>query len=235
MTRAPPSPMAPKPYSGWNGTPSLRTTITSRGARSSRATSAATGTPPCGKASTTTSVPRRCDSDRASRRPASARSANSIALPPHIWVRPGWAADSFPGWLDELTEVQGQHVERLVESAAGHVAAHHPGHQAGCPRHLRLADAGVPREAERVFAGAELGRHLAGTPAAVEHSAQQLRKLRGEIRRDLHREPVTQGVQPGPRDPVGALPVPGAELARDPGQPGTRLVHALVQAAASGD
>src|SRR5690242_10582152 len=85
MTCAPPSPMAPKPYSGWNGTPSLRTMITSRGACSSRATSAATGTPPCGKASTTTSVPRRCDSDRASRRPASARSANSIALPPHIW------------------------------------------------------------------------------------------------------------------------------------------------------
>jgi hypothetical protein len=62
----------PKPHPGRNGTPSLRTTITSRGARSSRATSDATGTPPRGNASTTTSVPRSCDSDRASRgrRPA---------------------------------------------------------------------------------------------------------------------------------------------------------------------
>jgi len=35
MTRAPSSPIAPKPYSGWNGTPSLRTTITSSGAPNS--------------------------------------------------------------------------------------------------------------------------------------------------------------------------------------------------------
>ena len=54
-TSVPPSPTAPIANSGWNGTPSLRTTITSSGASSARATSAATGTPPRGNPSTTTS------------------------------------------------------------------------------------------------------------------------------------------------------------------------------------
>ena len=45
MIRTPSSPIAPIPSSGWNGTPNLRTTITSSGASSTRATSAATGTP----------------------------------------------------------------------------------------------------------------------------------------------------------------------------------------------
>ena len=59
-TSAPSSPTAPIASSGWKGTPSLRTTITSSGASSARATSAATGTPPRGNPSTTTSSPRRC-------------------------------------------------------------------------------------------------------------------------------------------------------------------------------
>jgi len=48
----------PKPYSGWNGTPSSRTTITSSRACNSSATSNATRTPPRGRPSTATaSVP----------------------------------------------------------------------------------------------------------------------------------------------------------------------------------
>ena len=78
-TRTPSSPMAPMPSSGWNGTPSLRTTITSSGAPSARATSKATGTPPRGRPSTTTRCPRRCCSLAASCRPASARSAKRMA------------------------------------------------------------------------------------------------------------------------------------------------------------
>jgi len=54
-TRTPPLAMAPIASSRWKGTPSLRTRKTSSGARSARATSLATGTPPRGSARTTTS------------------------------------------------------------------------------------------------------------------------------------------------------------------------------------
>ena len=80
-TSAPSSPTAPIASSGWNGTPSLRTTITSNGASSARATSAATGTPPRGSPSTTTSSPRRWRSRSPSRRPASTRSLNGTTTP----------------------------------------------------------------------------------------------------------------------------------------------------------
>ncbi len=82
MTRAPPSPMAPKPSSRWYGTPSLRTTTTSRGAPSVRATSKATGTPPRGRPSTTGPSAFRCRRARARRRPASTRSVNSTVVHP---------------------------------------------------------------------------------------------------------------------------------------------------------
>src|SRR6516164_7318064 len=80
MILMPPSPIAPMPSSGWTGTPSLRTRITSRGAPSARATSAATGTPPRGSPSTTTSAPRRCSIRSASRLPASDLSRNDMAI-----------------------------------------------------------------------------------------------------------------------------------------------------------
>ena len=72
-TLKPPSPMAPMASSGWKGTPSLRTTITSSGASRASATSRARGTPPRGSPRTTTSCPRSCSSRSASNRPASAR------------------------------------------------------------------------------------------------------------------------------------------------------------------
>jgi hypothetical protein len=92
-TRTPSSPMAPMPSSGWNGIPSLRTTITSSGAPSARATSKATGTPPRGRPSTTTRCPRRCCSLAASCRPASARSAKRTAplLPVSPSGKPGFS------------------------------------------------------------------------------------------------------------------------------------------------
>src|SRR5659263_163579 len=77
-TWAPPSPIAPMASSGWNGTPSLRTTMTSSGAPSAPATSNATGTPPRGRPRTTTSWSCRYSSRAASSRPASTRSANTI-------------------------------------------------------------------------------------------------------------------------------------------------------------
>ena len=80
-TSTPSSPTAPIASSGRDGTPSLRTTITSNGAPKARATSAATGTPPRGNPSTTTSSPRRCRSRSASRRPASTRSTNRTTTP----------------------------------------------------------------------------------------------------------------------------------------------------------
>ena len=81
MIRTPPSPMAPIPSSGWSGTPSLRITITSSGACSAWATSNATGTPPRGNPSTTTSCPRRWLTRRESSRPASTRSRTSWSSP----------------------------------------------------------------------------------------------------------------------------------------------------------
>lgn len=103
MTRTPPSPMAPKPSSGWCGTPSLRTTITSSGAPSSCATRKATGTPPRGRPSTTGSLCARGPRASASRRPASARSANSTGLTSHrrehvaaTRLVPGDTPPSFP-------------------------------------------------------------------------------------------------------------------------------------------
>ena len=95
MIRIPSSPMAPMPSSGWNGTPSLRTTITSKGASSDRATSNATGTPPRGRPSTTTCSSRRCWRRSARRRPASKRSAKNITasspvdVPPNVLRTPG--------------------------------------------------------------------------------------------------------------------------------------------------
>src|SRR5512139_218500 len=79
-TSTPSSPTAPIASSGWKGTPSLRTTITSKGASSAEATSKATGTPPRGRPRTTVSGPRRCSTLRASWRPASARFANMAHL-----------------------------------------------------------------------------------------------------------------------------------------------------------
>jgi hypothetical protein len=76
--RTPSSPMAPMASSGWNGTPSLRTTITSSGALSAAATWAATVTPPRGSPSTTTFSPRSVDSASARRRPASRRLRNGM-------------------------------------------------------------------------------------------------------------------------------------------------------------
>ncbi len=74
MTRTPPEARAPIASSGWEGTPSLRTMKTSSGAWSARATSAPTGTPPRGRASTSTSGrPAYRLSAFASRRPASVR------------------------------------------------------------------------------------------------------------------------------------------------------------------
>src|SRR5205823_687856 len=71
-----------------DGTPSLRTRNTSNRACNSFATAAATGTPPRGSASTTTSGrPAYADSRVASWRPASTRSLNSMLLlpaPPHV-------------------------------------------------------------------------------------------------------------------------------------------------------
>ena len=80
-TRTPPSPIAPMASSGWNGTPSFRTRITSRGAPRSAATSYATGTPPRGRPSTTTGSSRRCCSRHARRCPASTRSMNGTSSP----------------------------------------------------------------------------------------------------------------------------------------------------------
>ena len=54
-TRTPPVAIAPIASSGWPGTPIFRTRNRSSGALRWRATSAATGTPPRGRASTTTS------------------------------------------------------------------------------------------------------------------------------------------------------------------------------------
>ena len=78
-TRTPPVATAPIASSSWPGMPSFRTTKTSRGACSARATSYATGTPPRGSASTRTSgLPAYCSSfSAASRRPASVRSRNN--------------------------------------------------------------------------------------------------------------------------------------------------------------
>src|SRR4051812_30442926 len=75
-TRTSPSPSAPIASSGCDGTPSLRTKMTSSGASRARATSYATGTPPRGSATTTGCSSRRWSSRAASRRPASARSRN---------------------------------------------------------------------------------------------------------------------------------------------------------------
>ena len=92
-TSTPPSPTAPIASSGWKGRRSFRTTITSRGAARLRATSNATGTPPRGRPSTTTSWPHRCPIRSANRRPASVRSAKDGALLGHmraiVATRPG--------------------------------------------------------------------------------------------------------------------------------------------------
>src|SRR5580765_3812755 len=78
-TSTPPSAMAPMASSGCPGTPSLRTRNTSRGTWSSRATSYPTGTPPRGRARTTTSErPPYAISGFASCRPASARSRKPV-------------------------------------------------------------------------------------------------------------------------------------------------------------
>ena len=77
----PPDASAPIASSSCPGTPSFLTTKTSSGACSAFATSYPTGTPPRGKARTTTSSRfRNSPSLEASKRPASKRSANSMAL-----------------------------------------------------------------------------------------------------------------------------------------------------------
>src|SRR5947209_7722424 len=87
-TWTPPPAMAPMASSGWAGTPSLRTTRTSSGAPRATATSAATGTPPRGNASTSRcGSPARCSRAPARTRPASARSRN--AMPPPFCPPPG--------------------------------------------------------------------------------------------------------------------------------------------------
>ena len=94
-TRTPSSPTAPIPSSGWNGTPSFRTTRMSSGALSAFATSYATGTPPRGRPRTRGEVARRPESRSASRRPASRRSRKGIG-PPSWPARNGhraWHAD----------------------------------------------------------------------------------------------------------------------------------------------
>jgi len=73
-TRALPSPTAPIASSGWLGTPSFRTTTTSSGVCSSCATSKATGTPPRGRPTVTTSLLANELSADASARPAPRRS-----------------------------------------------------------------------------------------------------------------------------------------------------------------
>src|SRR5713226_5759961 len=75
MTTEPPLAIAPIASSSWSGTPSLRTRNTSSGACSACATSYPTGTPPRGRARTTTSSRSRYWSRRPARtRPASRRS-----------------------------------------------------------------------------------------------------------------------------------------------------------------
>src|ERR1700730_12986520 len=95
MILTPPSPIAPIASSRCDGTPNLRTMMTSSGASSTVATSNATGTPPLGRPSTTLSPPRRCINVRASLRPASARFVNGIA-----YGSP-WAQRSERGRLDD--------------------------------------------------------------------------------------------------------------------------------------
>src|SRR5215472_4599301 len=120
MIRIPPSPIAPMASSGWNGTPSLRTTITSSGASSSLATSNATGTPPRGRPRTTTSLPRRNASSLARLRPASARSANSTGHLTHRLNQPlpvaGLANQQARGALRRWrrSPVAGHHDDRAV-------------------------------------------------------------------------------------------------------------------------
>src|SRR4051812_38749645 len=76
-TRTPSSPIAPIAYSGFDGEPSLRTRITSRGAPRARATSAATGTPPRGRPRTTVSWRPRVRIRSPSWTPASCRFRNT--------------------------------------------------------------------------------------------------------------------------------------------------------------
>ena len=78
MTGAPPSTMAPMASSGYIGAPILRTRTRSSGAPSAAATSAATGTPPRGRARTTGSSPCRPRSARANFFPASDLSRNGM-------------------------------------------------------------------------------------------------------------------------------------------------------------
>ena len=72
-TTTPPSPSAPMASSGWNGTPILRTRITSSGASSAAATSKPTATPPRGRPRTTGALewpaPQRVGQAGAPRRP----------------------------------------------------------------------------------------------------------------------------------------------------------------------
>src|ERR1035437_18592 len=81
ITRTPSSLIAPIASSGWEGNPSLRTTMTSSGAPSVLATSKATGTPPRGSPRTTTSSSAWSPSFSLSCLPASDRSRNAMSPP----------------------------------------------------------------------------------------------------------------------------------------------------------
>src|SRR5262249_37654845 len=167
MIVTPPSRIAPMPSSGWTGTPSLRTTITSRGAPSARATSAATGTPPRGSASTTTSSPRRCSIRLASRLPASDRSRNGMViasvLSQSVYPAEGTTEAMVPWWLPLGSGQQGAQ-ERM--RAGGVLAASiTAGHEVG--------DAGLGQGADLGADGVLVAddRHVArpGGAFAVEH------------------------------------------------------------------
>src|SRR5205823_8928845 len=128
-TRTPPVAIAPIASSRWNGTPSLRTRNTSSGARSSRATSWATGTPPRGSASTITSGwPAYALSRRASRPPASRRSRNRLATA---------AERSEPYARDCVTRPPaGRYAGGYPPRVSGTRASHRSGGRAGALRPL---------------------------------------------------------------------------------------------------
>ena len=107
-TRAPRSPMAPIATSGWLGSPSLRTTSTSSGAWSADASSAATGTPPRGRPSTTGRSIVRPANACASRRPASRRSVK-------------WSISRGAGRVTRLSESVDERRSEWFAEPLGHV------------------------------------------------------------------------------------------------------------------
>jgi hypothetical protein len=74
----------------------------------------------------------------------------------------------------------------------------------------------------------------AGVPALVEHPAQQVRELGGQLGRLVDRQPVAEQVEVGPQDPVGVAAVVGAEPLHQVLQPLVALLHAAVEGIQSG-